>query len=506
MKILSTAVLCMGLLTGAAHAANEVSVGASINAPEGEVNLSFFYESLAPHGHWHNDAKFGWVWQPQVVVTEREWRPYRDNGHWVWTDVGWYWESTYDWGWAPFHYGRWTYVDNLNWVWVPDVVWAPSWVVWRHSNDVYGWAPLPPGIEVGANIDFNVNINIGMNFYTFVPARRFLSANVATVALPEREVRTVFQQTKIVNNSYVVQNNTVINNGVPVQQVAQATGQQIKPVEVTSAEVKAGQPIPKAQKTDGKLAVYRPAVKKEAPKDPTAIKSGAAATKATDTKTGADAAKPQDAKSGADAAKPQDAKSGAKSQEATKPATGDRKPGDQSLSKPAPGQEKKDAATSQNKDAELQTKDEERARKETSFERNPNAATPAQPAEPARKGQPAQPAQPAEPSVKSKAEPMKPATPPGRSTRDTNVAPKSDPQERRSIAPKSSAPERSEPNLRNSENPPPTRSAPERSAPRSSGAEVKEPARDSNPGRSEVQAPGRNADKEPKQQSGKRDR
>ena len=52
-----------------------------------------------------------------------------NDGHWVYTDDGWYWDSNYEWGWAAFHYGRWNHVDNYNWVWSPDTVWAmPSWV------------------------------------------------------------------------------------------------------------------------------------------------------------------------------------------------------------------------------------------------------------------------------------------------------------------------------------------------------------------------------------------
>jgi len=65
------------------------------------------------------------VWQPSIILTIDDWRPYVNDGHWVLTDTGWYWQSSYAWGWAPFHYGRWSYHDKHKWVWSPDTVWSP---------------------------------------------------------------------------------------------------------------------------------------------------------------------------------------------------------------------------------------------------------------------------------------------------------------------------------------------------------------------------------------------
>ena len=36
----------------------------------------------------------------------RDFVPYTTAGHWVYDD-DYVWVSDYDWGWAPFHYGRW---------------------------------------------------------------------------------------------------------------------------------------------------------------------------------------------------------------------------------------------------------------------------------------------------------------------------------------------------------------------------------------------------------------
>ena len=34
-------------------------------------------------------------------------------------DNGWYWVSDEPFGWVAYHYGRWTRLRNVGWVWVP---------------------------------------------------------------------------------------------------------------------------------------------------------------------------------------------------------------------------------------------------------------------------------------------------------------------------------------------------------------------------------------------------
>jgi len=101
-----------------------------------------FYNQLDRYGDWRETSDYGYVWQPRQAQS-RTWRPYTD-GHWVYTDVGWTWVSQEPFGWATYHYGRWTRLRNIGWVWVPGDEWAPAWVSWRKSNDYVGWAPLPP--------------------------------------------------------------------------------------------------------------------------------------------------------------------------------------------------------------------------------------------------------------------------------------------------------------------------------------------------------------------------
>src|SRR3984893_13082318 len=114
-----------------------------------------FYDRLAPEGRWFYDDDYGYVWQPNVAESTSDLRPYAD-GHWVWTDRGWFWDSNENFGWATYHYGRWNNVDGVGWVWVPGQQWAPSWVSWRHTDDddYVGWAPLP------AESTFSVSVGV----------------------------------------------------------------------------------------------------------------------------------------------------------------------------------------------------------------------------------------------------------------------------------------------------------------------------------------------------------
>ena len=70
--------------------------------------------------------------------------PYATGGDWLQTEYGWTWISDWDWGWAPFHYGRWLAVAERGWCWMPGTLWGPAWVSWRAGGGYVGWAPLAP--------------------------------------------------------------------------------------------------------------------------------------------------------------------------------------------------------------------------------------------------------------------------------------------------------------------------------------------------------------------------
>ena len=108
----------------------------------GQVDVNFFYDQLKDQGAWFNTTEYGDVWQPYIAYKNDSWRPYTD-GYWTYTDGGWMFVSYESFGWAVYHYGRWTHLKDVGWAWVPGTEWAPAWVTWR-SSDPNGPA-TPPG-------------------------------------------------------------------------------------------------------------------------------------------------------------------------------------------------------------------------------------------------------------------------------------------------------------------------------------------------------------------------
>ena len=204
----------------------------SINRPT--ASYSTFYIKLEPYGAWRETADYGYVWQPREAERSRNWRPYT-NGRWVYTDVGWTWVSEEPFGWAAYHYGRWTRLRHIGWVWVPGEEWASAWVSWRKGDDYIGWAPLPPearfdrrsGIRNWADNYYD----IGPDQYCFVPTRQFGAQRVSpTILPPERNVAIVNQTTNVTNITY--NNTTVVNQGPDYYELRARTQQPIEHLRV----------------------------------------------------------------------------------------------------------------------------------------------------------------------------------------------------------------------------------------------------------------------------------
>jgi hypothetical protein len=135
------------------------------------------YEDLDEYGDWQWDSDYGYVWIPTRVSSG--WVPYR-HGRWRWVGPwGWTWIDEAPWGFAPFHYGRWTTLRN-RWCWVPGPrsarpVYAPALVAWlgtsgasvsvRYGNQPISWLPLGPR-EIyrpayRSSHDYVVSVNFG---------------------------------------------------------------------------------------------------------------------------------------------------------------------------------------------------------------------------------------------------------------------------------------------------------------------------------------------------------
>jgi hypothetical protein len=202
-----------------------------------------FYDALSPYGQWVNYGNYGEVWRPNVGP---DFQPYSTAGHWVYTDYGWTWVSDYDWGWAPFHYGRWTFDNGYGWLWVPGSEWGPAWVSWRNSNDYYGWAPLGPGMTIGASY------NIPVNYWSFVPCQYVASPYVSRYYIDHGSRVNVYQHTTIINNTTVINNRTYYR-GPATRDVQRYTGTTIRPVRVVN-DNRPG----RATVADNQVRIYRP--------------------------------------------------------------------------------------------------------------------------------------------------------------------------------------------------------------------------------------------------------
>jgi len=241
----------------------------TVAAPEEPANVSYFYSSLAPYGTWVEIDDYGLCWQPTVVVSNPRWRPYCDNGRWIWSNQGWYWYSDYSWGWAPFHYGRWCDYPRVGWVWVPDTYWGPSWVSWRYSSSYCGWAPLPPSCYYrpgfgfsyyGHSYGFSFGFDFGLSYhhYNYLPVNRFCDRSPGLHVLRGDRALSVHRNTTVVNNYIVGDNNTIINNGVGRDRIAAVTRGQVPTATVREGTTRGSTRREQIVNEGSSLAIVRP--------------------------------------------------------------------------------------------------------------------------------------------------------------------------------------------------------------------------------------------------------
>jgi hypothetical protein len=246
-----------GATSASAQLAADIHVGPSGRA---SVDVGFFYDDLASYGNWIERPSYGWVWTPRAVSTS--WRPYRD-GHWVWTDQGWTWLSAEPYGWATYHYGRWYDDPEIGWSWVPGDEWAPSWVSWQEGSDYIGWAPLPPGVNVGVAFGGGgYAYGIAPDYYNFVPERDFLSPRLGSYYLGSGQIGPVFGRTRNFTN-YRFNGGRVFNDGVPVDRIQRFAGR-VPRYQVADLGYGRGTNWRQARLQGNRVAFFRPQVQKAA--------------------------------------------------------------------------------------------------------------------------------------------------------------------------------------------------------------------------------------------------
>ena len=247
-----------GAIPASAQLAADIHVGPSGRA---SVDVGFFYDDLASYGNWVERPSYGWVWTPRAVAAS--WRPYQ-SGHWVWTDEGWTWISNEPYGWATYHYGRWYDDPEIGWSWVPGDEWAPSWVSWQEGADYIGWAPLPPGVNVGVAFGGGgYAYGIAPESYCFVPERDFLSPRLGSYFVARDRIGGFWGRTRNFTN-YRFDGGRVFNQGVPVDRIQRFTGRVPRYQVADLSYARGSNNWRQARLQGNRLAVFRPQVQKAA--------------------------------------------------------------------------------------------------------------------------------------------------------------------------------------------------------------------------------------------------
>lgn len=171
------------------------------------------WDDLEGSGDWTEQPEYGRVWFPRV---DADWAPYR-YGRWSYVQPwGWTWIDDQPWGFAPFHYGRWARFGG-RWGWVPgrrdaEPVYSPALVAfvggggWGVSisaggGGALGWIPLGP--DEAYVPPYRVSGNY---------VRRLNSPHVAPTVI----------NNIVINNTVVVNRTTIVYRNAPAATVTTA--------------------------------------------------------------------------------------------------------------------------------------------------------------------------------------------------------------------------------------------------------------------------------------------
>lgn len=200
---------------------------AYVSAPPVTMSVDTFGPHLDPYGAWVTVPGYSQqLWQPSPNYVGADFYPYGTGGQWLYTNAGWVFESDYPFGWAVFHYGRWTRHFDYGWLWMPGTAWGPSWVSWRFGGPYIGWAPLGPYGPAGYQYAD----------WCFVPADRFTVYNSRAYTTGPYEFHRAVAATDLPRRN--------ARAGPPPSFIAEARGQPVVPVPVNALHGSAGRSPP----------------------------------------------------------------------------------------------------------------------------------------------------------------------------------------------------------------------------------------------------------------------
>jgi len=230
--------------------ANEI-VGQEINV---SIGYQSFYSELAPYGEWISYPGYGYVWRYRFS-RYAGFRPYCTRGRWVYTDAGWTWVSSYPWGWAAFHYGRWFYDEELGWLWIPGDQWAPAWVTWGSYEDNFCWAPLEPNVSISVIAAFRPP----PNYWVVCPGIYFGRAGWSAHVENTGHNLTMVRNISVIGNSGVGHAHAYLRGPAPAA-VERFTRMPVRPVTISENR------SPGSDRVVGnRLALYRPSIRRNDP-------------------------------------------------------------------------------------------------------------------------------------------------------------------------------------------------------------------------------------------------
>jgi uncharacterized protein DUF6600 len=193
---------------------------------------------LDRYGTWRNVPTYGFVWVPTAV--QPGWVPYTTGSWTLDPTYGWTWVDSAPWGWAPYHHGRWVFVDRF-WCWAPGPlvvrpVYAPALVAF------FGGPNL--GVSVGGPVLGWVALGWGEPLVPWWGRAGF--ANVPTWGGwggPRVVNNVVINNTTVVNVQNInVYSNTTVQNAVVVVNENRFGRGPITAARVTQVDVKSLQP------------------------------------------------------------------------------------------------------------------------------------------------------------------------------------------------------------------------------------------------------------------------
>jgi hypothetical protein len=197
---------------------------APVQAQTVNVGFQLFFEQLEPHGVWVHHSRYQYVFCPTGI--DADWRPYTD-GRWLYMEGrGWYFASDEPHAWATYHYGRWFPDSRLGWCWVPGTKWAPAWVSWRRSDNVVGWAPLPPernGVAVSLEVS---NRDLPAGYWVYVPTAQFVEPDLRLSVVIGNTQPQYYTETRFLG-PVVVEGDVVVNNVIDVTYIEQTINQEV---------------------------------------------------------------------------------------------------------------------------------------------------------------------------------------------------------------------------------------------------------------------------------------